>query len=90
MGPLALSDFIGNDTVYAIAETLARETGDSKYRPSVLVSDISFTELISKEEKMFADPFKYLLIFLSWEGWSMQVGWEERLAKAFMITTKKC
>ena len=38
MGPLQLSDFIGNDTVYYIAETLARETGDSKYRPSVLVS----------------------------------------------------
>ncbi|UZJ57290.1 hypothetical protein CBS101457_006610 [Exobasidium rhododendri] len=38
MGPLELSDFIGNDTVYAIAETLARETGDSKYRPSVLLA----------------------------------------------------
>jgi 3-hydroxybutyryl-CoA dehydrogenase len=37
MGPLQLSDFIGNDTVYYIAETLARETGDSKYRPSVLL-----------------------------------------------------
>lgn len=37
LGPLELADFIGLDTVYYIAETLARETGDSKYRPSVLL-----------------------------------------------------
>lgn len=38
MGPLQLADFIGLDTCYAITEVLLRETGDSKYRPSVLVS----------------------------------------------------
>lgn len=37
MGPLALSDLIGNDVVLAIMETLYKETGDSKYRPSVLL-----------------------------------------------------
>ena len=37
MGPLELADFIGLDTCLAIQETLARETGDSKYRPSVLL-----------------------------------------------------
>lgn len=37
MGPLTLSDFIGNDIVLAIMETLYRETGDPKYRPSTLL-----------------------------------------------------
>lgn len=34
MGPIALSDFIGNDTVLAIMDVLHKETGDSKYRAS--------------------------------------------------------
>ncbi len=33
MGPLALSDLIGNDVVLAIMEVLLKETGDPKYRP---------------------------------------------------------
>lgn len=37
MGPLALSDLVGNDIVLNIMETLLAETGDSKYRPSVLL-----------------------------------------------------
>lgn len=37
MGPLELSDFIGLDTVLAIAEVLQRELGDDKYRPPVLL-----------------------------------------------------
>lgn len=37
MGPLTLSDFIGNDIVLAIMETLYKETGDPKYRPSILL-----------------------------------------------------
>lgn len=37
MGPLVLADFIGLDTCLAIMEVLYRETGDSKYRPSVLL-----------------------------------------------------
>lgn len=37
MGPLALSDLIGNDTVLHILETFVAETGDSKYRPARLL-----------------------------------------------------
>ncbi len=37
MGPLQLADFIGLDTCLAIMRVLHTETGDSKYRPSVLL-----------------------------------------------------
>ncbi|KAI1500547.1 3-hydroxybutyryl-CoA dehydrogenase [Biscogniauxia marginata] len=38
MGPLQLADFIGLDTCLAIMRVLYQETGDSKYRPSVLLN----------------------------------------------------
>ncbi|KAL1303913.1 hypothetical protein AAFC00_000367 [Neodothiora populina] len=38
MGPLQLADFIGLDTCLAIMKVLHQEMGDSKYRPSVLLS----------------------------------------------------
>jgi len=37
MGPLQLADFIGIDTCLAIMNVLYNETGDSKYRPAVLL-----------------------------------------------------
>jgi len=37
MGPLALSDLVGNDVVLNIMNTLYAETGDPKYRASVLL-----------------------------------------------------
>ena len=37
MGPLTLGDFIGLDTVLAIMEVIYAETGDSKYRPCMLL-----------------------------------------------------
>lgn len=37
MGPLALSDLIGNDTVLAIMEVLYTEFKDPKYRPALLL-----------------------------------------------------
>ncbi|KAF8331328.1 uncharacterized protein EI90DRAFT_2920466 [Cantharellus anzutake] len=37
MGPLTLADFIGLDTCLAIQRTLLEGTGDSKYRPAVLL-----------------------------------------------------
>ncbi len=37
MGPLALSDLVGNDVSLAILETLYKETGDPKYRPAQLL-----------------------------------------------------
>ncbi|KAG9598921.1 hypothetical protein KCU77_g3574, partial [Aureobasidium melanogenum] len=38
MGPLQLADFIGLDTCLAIMRVLHQELGDSKYRPSVLLT----------------------------------------------------
>ncbi|KAL7625322.1 hypothetical protein AAE478_004538 [Parahypoxylon ruwenzoriense] len=38
MGPLQLADFIGLDTCLSIMTVLHQETGDSKYRPSVLLA----------------------------------------------------
>lgn len=37
LGPLALADLIGLDTVLAISESLHRELGDDKYRPAPLL-----------------------------------------------------
>jgi len=37
MGPLELSDFIGNDIVLAIMEYLYEETKDAKYRPHIML-----------------------------------------------------
>ena len=37
MGPLQLADFIGIDTCLAIMKVLYEQTGDSKYRPAVLL-----------------------------------------------------
>jgi len=37
IGPLTLADLTGLDVVLAIMETLHRETGDPKYRPSLLL-----------------------------------------------------
>lgn len=39
MGPLTLADFIGLDTVHAITKVLHSELGDSKYRPSPLLTN---------------------------------------------------
>jgi 3-hydroxybutyryl-CoA dehydrogenase len=37
MGPLTLSDYVGNDTSLAVAEVLLNESGDTKYRPPYLL-----------------------------------------------------
>lgn len=37
MGPLALSDLIGNDIILSVMNTLDAEFGDTKYRPSPLL-----------------------------------------------------
>jgi 3-hydroxybutyryl-CoA dehydrogenase len=40
MGPLALADLVGLDTTKAILETLERELGDVKYRPSTKLVEL--------------------------------------------------
>ncbi|KAG6145426.1 hypothetical protein E4U35_005248 [Claviceps purpurea] len=40
MGPLQLADFIGLDTCLSIMKVLHHKTGDSKYRPSVLLGNM--------------------------------------------------
>ncbi|KAK3326535.1 3-hydroxyacyl-CoA dehydrogenase [Apodospora peruviana] len=40
MGPLQLADFIGLDTCLAIMKVLHEETGDSKYRPAILLRNM--------------------------------------------------
>lgn len=40
MGPLALSDLIGTDVVLHIMNILYQETGDSKYRPNILLKQM--------------------------------------------------
>ncbi|HML31849.1 3-hydroxyacyl-CoA dehydrogenase family protein [Sporomusa sphaeroides] len=37
IGPLALADMVGLDTLLLVAQTLFNETGDSKYRPAPLL-----------------------------------------------------
>ena len=40
MGPLALADLVGLDTTMAVLETLERELGDAKYRPSPALGEL--------------------------------------------------
>jgi len=40
MGPLALADLVGLDTTAAILETLERELGDAKYKPSPALTEL--------------------------------------------------
>ena len=49
MGPLALGDFIGLDVCLAIMETLYIETGDSKYRPALLLRKMVRGGLLGKK-----------------------------------------
>lgn len=52
MGPLQLADFIGLDTCLAIMKVLHTETGDSKYRPSVLLSKMVDAGWLGKKSGM--------------------------------------
>jgi 3-hydroxybutyryl-CoA dehydrogenase len=40
MAPLALADLVGLDTTKAILESLERELGDVKYRPSAVLGEL--------------------------------------------------
>ena len=61
MGPLQLADFIGLDTCLAIMKVLHQETGDSKYRPSVLLHKMVDAGWLGKKSgKGFYDYGKVL------------------------------
>jgi len=49
IGPLALSDLIGNDVVLAIMEVLYQEFGDSKYRPHPLLRKMVRAGLLGRK-----------------------------------------
>lgn len=49
MGPLALSDLIGNDIVLHICEVLQAETGDDKYRPCPLLRKMVRAGLLGRK-----------------------------------------
>ena len=49
MGPLALSDLIGNDIVLAILETLQKEMGLDKYAPHPLLKKMCRANLLGKK-----------------------------------------
>ncbi|MFI3249436.1 MAG: 3-hydroxyacyl-CoA dehydrogenase NAD-binding domain-containing protein [Eubacteriales bacterium] len=51
MGPLALGDFIGLDVCLAIMETLWSETGDARYRPSLLLKKMVRGNLLGMKTK---------------------------------------
>lgn len=51
MGPLALADLIGLDTVLAIMEVIQREMGDTKYRPASLLKEMVDAGYLGRKTK---------------------------------------
>jgi 3-hydroxybutyryl-CoA dehydrogenase len=51
MGPLKLSDLIGNDVVLSIMDTLYQETGDTKYRANALLRKMVRANYLGRKTK---------------------------------------
>ncbi|HEX7685106.1 MAG TPA: 3-hydroxybutyryl-CoA dehydrogenase [Trinickia sp.] len=51
MGPLALADLIGLDTVRSIMDVIQRETGDTKYRPASLLKEMVDAGYLGRKTK---------------------------------------
>lgn len=51
MGPLALADLIGLDTVRSIMDVIQRETGDAKYRPASLLKEMVDAGYLGRKTK---------------------------------------
>ncbi|GHU13008.1 3-hydroxybutyryl-CoA dehydrogenase [Alphaproteobacteria bacterium] len=51
IGPLALADLIGLDTVHAIMQTLRKELGDEKYQPCPLLENYVLRGRLGKKTK---------------------------------------
>ena len=51
MGPLALADLVGLDTTRAILDTLHRDIGDPKYKPSALFDEYVAAGKLGRKSK---------------------------------------
>lgn len=49
MGPLALTDLVGVDVLYAVMQVLHRDTGDQKYRPCPLLKQMVDAGLLGRK-----------------------------------------
>jgi 3-hydroxybutyryl-CoA dehydrogenase len=49
MGPLKLLDYVGIDTHLAVSEVLVNETGDPKFRPSILLKQMVRANLLGRK-----------------------------------------
>ena len=70
MGPLALGDFIGLDVCLAIMETIFTETGDSKYRASLLLRKMVRAGYLGRKTgKGVVSAYHVLSKRFKWLGW---------------------
>jgi 3-hydroxybutyryl-CoA dehydrogenase len=51
MGPLALADLIGLDVCLSIMTSLFEETGDTKYRPNVILKQYVRAGFLGRKAK---------------------------------------
>ena len=69
MGPLQLADFIGIDTCLAIMNVLHEETGDSKYRPAVLLRKMVDAGWLGKKSGIFHKSSRAMIrIYMKYDG----------------------